>query len=1036
MSVIKKPLLVYLILFVLSVWGITSYTSLPVSLFPPAKKISVNISVNYQTYSSKQFLDTIGRDLEAAIHTIQNDKIVVDSIISNYEKNSVTYTVNFGWGMDQTEVQQAAETKVNSALSKYEPIIKDGTTVSLNKNDQGFFAVSFFSDSRTPEELYKILNGYIKPIGSSIPDANGVTLYNPDQKEITVELMPEKLAFHQISVSQIFSVIKDALSSYNGGNATIGQETYEINVNSKLDKNKDLGNLKVGQNEQTSVFLKDLAKITRAKSLENNSHFKTSNVDSLVLFATPKEGGNIKKMSDDIAGYLEKISPDLPKDIKYKIIVNPSEFIKSSISSVINEVFMASFLAVFVLFLFIGGFRNVFTAAIEIPISLVISFGAMKLFNMNVNLISLSGLALSAGMNVDASVVVLENIFRHLKTKEGNLSYEEKYKRILAAVNEVKYPIITSTLTSLLVFLPLIFTKGITNSLLGDLAMAVIFSHSISAVVAIFLVPTIRLHLLKRGETLTIKSPIEKHIAKIEKFYKNSLVKILKSRQLQNRALIAFAIIFAIVGTFSLTTLKREIIGKPDSDWLILVINSNINDVNFLQEKMGATENTLKEMFGDQVKDSFSQTIGNNLAFVMVRMKNRRNIRKYIMETEKAFKNDTTFSYSIESWSPTEFRLPESADFKIEITGSDSALRSQVAGDIQTTLFENSVFDTINLQPNNLKKKVVETIFSPAQKQFELISRSEISQFLRTATQGMLVQNVHEDGIDLPIYLRIPSINSSSLEALAALPLGYENRIIPLGSLLTFKVNQNGGAIYKEDSVEKSVLTGKVRDSNRGNLKKQIKLARELVANIERRYKDNPAFSSANIVISEVDPSVELNEAITQLYKAFLISSILILLVLYLQFGDLKSALIGIVAIPFGVFGALLSLSIFQSTLSLNSCLGAILLNGIAVANSIILLDFIHKKSVDKAMSPEEIAAISMVRLRPILITSLTTILGMLPIALGLGEGGNTLQPLGISVSGGLFFSTLLTIYCVPSFAYRMMANQNSQKKAKEELAV
>ena len=253
-------------------------------------------------------------------------------------------------------------------------------------------------------------------------------------------------------------------------------------------------------------------------------------------------------MAEDMLNIVHEAMKSLPKDIEVKVLVDPSEFIRNSIANVLHEVMIGALLAVVILFVFIGSFKNVITAAIEIPLSMILAFILMRMSGMNLNLISLGGLALSAGMNVDASVVVMENIFRHFdlaKKRASEIgdafkpSYAEKLEIITRAVREVSFPVIASTVASLVVFLPLAFTSDLSYAVFGDLAKTVVFSHGFSAFVALILVPTVRLQLMSRpgADQEEHHSPVEKQLGWLEKSYGNALRKFIQNRKFQFTAM-------------------------------------------------------------------------------------------------------------------------------------------------------------------------------------------------------------------------------------------------------------------------------------------------------------------------------------------------------------------------------------------------------------------------------------------------------------------------------------------------------------------
>jgi hydrophobic/amphiphilic exporter-1 (mainly G- bacteria), HAE1 family len=273
----------------------------------------------------------------------------------------------------------------------------------------------------------------------------------------------------------------------------------------------------------------------------------------------------------------------------------------------------------------------------------------------------------------------------------------------------------------------------------------------------------------------------------------------------------------------------------------------------------------------------------------------------------------------------------------------------------------------------------------------------------------------------LPIYLRLNAEDVSSVDQLKAFPIGFEGRLIPLGALAHISLEDRPPRIYREDQRSLIVLTGRLNKAQMSQSKERVAQAEKLLrAYKAKRDTNNPELPA----LVEVQPDKDLQQSLDQLKWAVGISIALVFLTMVIQLGDVVHSLLVLVAIPLGFIGVLVSLFVFKSTLSLNSGLGTILLNGIAVANSIILVDFIRKLHQSGKDAKTATIEASLARIRPILMTSMTTVLGMLPIALGFGEGGKILQPLGIAVCGGLWVSTFLTLYIVPALQYLYLARK------------
>lgn len=1023
----SRPLRVYIILGALALWGVFSGLQLPISLFPNSSQINVVVDVPSGSLSSQQFYEAYGRKLETSLQGVKVDSVSVKSLRAEYKNKNNHYVLTFEWGAQPEKAINEVRNLVNAEFASASEEIRRGIWVDSWNENRGFFAVSFFSPMRSLDDLYQTLEPMITPIRPQIEDAGDFGLWNPNQKEITVSLLPEKLAQFEVTTLQIQESISKAVIGLSGGTLRMGEKDYLIDVPKTVQGFEALSHIRISSRGKGAVFLKDVAKITSGISKNNRQKFKTSGVESLILFSSPKEGGNIKRMSDQILEQMKILEKQWPADVQFKILVNPSEFINKSVQSVVHEVFLAALLAVVVLFVFIGSIKNVVTAAIEIPLSLLMAFILMRLAGMNLNLISLGGLALSAGMNVDASVVVLENIVRHFEnSKNENLTYEEKVKLVIKAVHEVKLPIIASTIASLVVFFPLIFTVGLTQSLLGDLAKAVIFSHGLSAIVALVLVPTIRLHLLKHGQNLEAHSPLEPFLKKIDSFYRRTLEAFLSKKKLQLIVFGVLASILFILTFLVLPKLNKEVIGKPDSDWMMVGISSgSFSTLQQMESELESLEGSLIENFGEDVLYTFTQIHGAHDGNIMVRMKYKEKIFKMIEKAEELYKNTPTKSYWVDYWNPSELSLPDPPQFRLEIVGGEPQKRLQAAQDLEGLLQEKGVFDKVRVRPTSDSEKEIRVQpYLSLGSESEVLSTYEISHYLRVVTDGVYADRIFQKQQDLSIYLRLQSAELTSVEQIKALPIGFEGKVIPLGALAKISIEKRQPQIYNEDQKSLIVIQGRLNKAQLAQTADRKAQATDIV----KEFKSTRNASDTSLPsIVEVQADKELQESLHQLKWAIAISIILVFLVMVLQLGDIVHSLLVLVSIPLGFIGVIISLFVFRSTLSLNSGLGTILLNGIAVANSIILVDFIRKLYNEGLDAKTATIEASLARIRPILMTSLTTVLGMLPIAFGFGEGGKILQPLGIAVCGGLWISMSLTLYIVPALQYLYLSRSRKQ---------
>ncbi|MFN7729766.1 MAG: efflux RND transporter permease subunit, partial [Bdellovibrio sp.] len=621
-EIYKSPLRVYLLLGLLGLWGVLSGLSLPVSLFPNSSKPVIQAEVPYGDLTAEEFSKTYGNIIETQLKGLLIDGRTVENLEAHYTAKEAEYKIEFQWETNGDRALREVQTLMAALSASWPEDSRLSYQVESWQENGGFLALSFYSPLRSLDDLYEELRPIMDPIGARVPDASSVGLFNPNRKHVEIIADPERLASLNLLPSDIENAVRSSNSSLTGGRLLIGEKQVAVEIPRDLSGIEGLNNLPIYTRSGVRLRLQDVATIQVVTNTKTFRQFKTSGVPSLILFANPKPGGNIKKMSDDIMSEVARLKNQLPADVEFKVLVNPSEFINSSIKSVTKEVALAAGLAVIILLIFIGSLKNVITAAVEIPLSIIMAFIFMKLFDMNLNLISLGGLALSAGMNVDASVVVMENIFRHFDKAGSNLSADDRLKTVIRAVKEVWGPILASTVASLVVFVPLIMTSGLTNSILGDLAKAVIFSHAMSAVVALVLVPTVRLQMMKTETNFHLHSPIEKQFTWLENAYAKALDYFIRTDVLRWTTYAALVGVLAVLLIVVLPKLPKEIIGRPETDWVILGVSKpTFTEPRQLDQYTEKLEYYLLQKYNEETAYTFTQLNVPKKGMIMISLK-------------------------------------------------------------------------------------------------------------------------------------------------------------------------------------------------------------------------------------------------------------------------------------------------------------------------------------------------------------------------------------------------------------------------------
>lgn len=915
----QSPLRVYLCLLCLALWGAVSGLHLPVSLFPNSSKPKISVSVSFGGLTPDEFIRSYGKQFENRLKGAAFDDHEVEKVTASYEKTSVYYTVEYKWGTPPESALREVQTVANSYGARFPTEIRDNMWVWGRSENSGFLAVTFYSSTRSLDDLYSYLEPILTPRLANITDATEVEIWNPNKKAVSIELNPEKMAHLGITPLDVSRSVEPSLSSYSGGSVSVGLSNLAISMKRPANSIDDLDQIPIVTRSGRAVHLSDIATIDLAVPMDRARVVKTSGAASLILFAEPKPGGNIKKMAEDIMAIVKEVAPTLEPDVQYKVLVDPSEFIRSAVNNVLHEVFLAAFLAVIVLFIFIGNIRNVITAAIEIPMSIVLAFIMMKWFGINLNLISLGGLALSAGMNVDASVVVMENIFRRFEEHKGPVGRIDRLRLVVDAVNEVRFPIMASTIASLVVFLPLALTSGLTNAILGDLALAVVFSHGFSAFVALILVPTVRLQMMSLpGNTANSHSPIESQLKRAESFYAKCLGQFMRSPRIKYATYAGLVASLVLLITFVLPNLPREIVGTPDTDWVYFGVNTEGNTmVKQMEEQASEVEAQLLKKFSGRIQYTFTQINEKNSAHIMARLTDKSEMLKIWKEIEAAFPNTPLLRFSVGPWNPSELPIPDPPALTLVVRGTEHKNRIALAKEVNDLLDQKKIYSGVWTEPGIQYTESV--ILKPQPEQWAYLSAQgsslspyHLADMARVATEGREIGNMAIAGKTVDINLLYPKNRVRSTEDLSALPIGVNGKIISLGALAHVSIERSEPSFYREDGKDLVRINASLPKDEKFKTDESKLKAEQAVKEFMAKDGKN---KGATVVFE--DASKELNEALKQLGYAVALSILLIFLTMVFQFGDVVNALLVLVAIPLGFIGVLISLFVFKSTSTL-----------------------------------------------------------------------------------------------------------------------
>ena len=1015
----KNPFIVLFISLLIILLGIKQFFSLPIALYPETSKPVIKTSIVFVNMGSEEFKENYGKKIEASLNSLEK----VNFIESHYFKGSARWEISFDWGTDEKKAKvdvEAILAQISATLPKMWP--KFFTYYNSSKSADIYASVS--SEKYSEQELYELLNNKVLHSLEAIEGIESPTFYKFYEEYIRIELKPSLLEARGLHPRQIRDALLKKEFNKNLGSYKAKNNSYNIVIPLKDKTIDDLKDTLIPLEKSYNYRLDDFADIyLTTKKYDFN--LKANGKKALIAHASVKPTGNISFVSKEFIKKLKKLASAIDPQIKINVLTDPSQFIEEAISNILLSILLGVMIATLVIFLFLPSFQHTLIIAISIPLSLLGGFILMDLLNIEINLISLGAMALAVGMVVDGSIVVLENISRHLKENPPK-NYKEKVTTVIFGVSEVKSAVFSSLLTTIIVFVPLSFTAPLANAILGDLARVMVCVLVISVAVTLYIIPPLLLLLKEKGDEKQKKGvyfcsyKFSEFIYWVQKIYLKTLSSLMTSSK---KSFSLFAFIFAalLCSLWILTTkIKKEIIATPDSDKVFLHFNFLEGELPIEKANKIVTEQIemiIAEEYNSYLDNYLTQTYKTN-GNVLCSLKDKSMLKEFKASLEKRFKNSPRVSFYVQAWNPTALEIPKEALLNIKIDGKNTQEKRKNLKKLQENLSKNKEMGQLKMWPypnktRSYELKMDKTKVLMIEKNGNPNFGNDMANLLTYYTSKTFVKNLSINSNRYPVYITYPEDSLEKIDDIKNIIVKIKEDYYPLRNFLYPQLKEEDNDFYHENG--KEIFRAKFFEKHSFEGDRE-----DLKAKVIKNLKEDKKVDFKNYTFDETGK--EINESLFSLLNSLALALFLIVLVLTLQFGSFKQTFVIMLAIPLGIIGVSFSLYLFSSTLSVNSMLGIILLSGTAVNNSIIFVDFFNKIYQDPTRNNlrESLLKTANLRLRPILITTLTTILGMAPIAFAYGSGGEVLQPLGISICGGLGLSTFLTLYIIPLVLYKI----------------
>jgi len=990
---IKRSVTTAMIILMVLLIGSVALSRLSLDLFPDITFPGAAIVTTYEGVGSEEIENLITKEIESSVATVEG----VKSITSTSSRGSSTVVVEFNWGRDMDFAVQDLREQVDLVNSMTLP--EDADSPMIFKFDPAMIPIMVYGVSAQGleiDELKEEVEDELIPRLERISGVAQVNMRGGLTREIIVSLKRDKLSHYNLDFNTITNIVRAENINVSAGDVLRGDKEFLVRTVGKfsnLDEIRNI-NIPVGNGQ---IKLSDVAEV-RDGFADLKTLSRTNGKRSLSLAIQKQTDANTVEVASAVREEMDRIRNDFP-NYSFSIAMDQSEFIEDSIASVSQNAILGGLLAVIILFLFLRNIRSTIIIATAMPISIIGTFILMYFADVNLNVISLGGLALGVGMLVDNAVVVLENIYRYRSMGEGKIEAARE------GASEVGMAIAASTVTTVVVFLPIVFVEGMAGQLFKDLALTVAFSLIASLIVALTLIPMLASKILKVTQKELDRTEKE---GRIRIIYRKAL-----SRVLKHRWVVIILLVIMLIGSLALIP-QIGFEFMPSTDQGSFSVNyelpagtalSRSNEVSTEIESVLMNIEEVKTIIatvgsgGQMMSTSTSSHLGT-ISVQLVDLAERDRSTAEVMEEIRQRINIPDVDLSVEE----QQGFGGGAPVNVKLFGDDLAVLER-----ETAKATAAIEDIEGLRE-------IDNSLSEGQPEYQIkVNRSIASRFglnvsqiantVRTAINGNTATRYEVAGDEYDIRVRLQEDQIEQMSQVPELNIQTASgEMIPLSRVASLEITEGPVEILRKDQERHSEITADIHGVDLATVMAQIQSRLS-----ELELPDGYRFSYEG----EFE---DMQESFSSLGMAFGLAVILIYMVMASQFESLVHPFTIMFTIPLAVIGVIFGMYITNSIVSVASILGLITLAGIVVNNAIVMVDYINQLRRRGTERIEAIITAGTVRLRPIMMTALTTILGLLPIAMGIGEGSESTQPMGIVIVSGLTFATFLTLFVIPIF--------------------
>ena len=1023
---IKRPVFTTMFILVLVVFGIRSYPELGVDLYPDVDLPLVGVTVTYEGTAPEEMETLITKPIENRVSQVSGIKTITSTIREGFSQTVLEFDI----GVDPKAMASEVREKVATVRRRLPDDIDEPTVQNFDTSSQAIAAYTFASDVRPPQEVRRLVDDLVVDELQQLDGVAEASVVGASSRAMKIHVLPEKLKTYGISIQTVLQQVNAANYNTPGGKIRDGHNTITVRTVGKFYSIDDFKQIVVASHEGKPVMLTDIAEVE--DTWEDEETFSRANgIPCVVVFVRKQSRTNTVDVIDRVNAALKAMKEnDLPPDIRVDITRDQSHYIRENVADVWNTILFGGFLALAITYMFLQDLRATIIGGLAIPTSIVATFYLMRLMDFTLNNMSLMGLSLAVGFLIDDAIVLVENVFRHIEMgKKPMVAAADATKELVLAI-------LATSMSLMAVFVPIGSMGEVVGQYFKQFGLTVAFALAFSTMSAYTLTPMVSAHWLKdptkEDKSKSLRPPfIEWLLERFEAGF-DSLREFYD--QFMNFAIThPKKFIAASFATLLLNFLLFPFLGielQPVYDSGEFSVNVKAPPGTSL-ERMSRLVEPLEQEIASLPEVRVAATrIGGvrtpvNEGGIDVKLypasERKRGMQEIMRDLRKKFSSVGEMQVAVVTNQGGGGGRGESRPVQIGLRGSDLEYLMRYANELADMIRGFPGATDVEIQGNDAEPEIVIRLDQLKASRLGL-DNSAVGSVVQYAFQGKNTRNSYTIGNnDYDIILQMEKANRRTVDDVKNLRVSTSGgSFIRLGDIAEVTLESGPTRINREGRQRQIAVYADTVGTSPGDLLQKIQSDYIPALNMDIGYR-----------AKMIGQSDMMSRIFGEVVKAIVLAIVLIYMVLAAEFESLSQPLIIMMSLPFAIIGAVLGLLVADQTANMMSIIGFTMLLGLVTKNAILLIDYANQARDRGIGIRDAILEACSLRLRPILMTTLSTLLGMLPVALGIGEGAELRQSMGVVLIGGLTTSTLLTLVVVP-LIYMMAEEYREKKEARE----